>query len=45
MPSSHFSLHQEYKGMTQTADLTAEGRIFAIVGGQELTFESPSAFR
>lgn len=35
---------QDYKGQTQAATLTEEGKITAMVAGKELTFESPSSF-
>jgi hypothetical protein len=35
---------QDYKGQTQLASLSEEGRITTVVGGKELTFESPSSF-
>ncbi|KAK9843826.1 hypothetical protein WJX81_007876 [Elliptochloris bilobata] len=37
-------LSVEYKGATNLATLTPDGRIECVVNGQSLTFESPSAF-
>ncbi len=34
----------EYKGVLTTGSLTPEGRITTTVLGQDLVFESPSAF-
>eukprot|EP00887_Chlorella_sp_A99_P005114 scaffold25.g5114.t1 len=37
-------LSVEYKGSRAVGDLTEEGRIVAVINGQTITFESPSAF-
>jgi len=37
-------LSVEYKGMTQVADLTDDGVIRCVIGGNEMNFDSPSAF-
>ena len=36
---------QDYKGMKQLATLMPDGRISSTIGGQQMVFESPSAFR
>ena len=38
-------LLQEYKGMQQLGTLESDGRISSSIGGQQMVFESPSAFR
>lgn len=37
-------LSVEYKGMSHTGTLLADGRIHTVINGKSLTFDSPSAF-
>lgn len=37
-------LHMEYKGVSHSADLLEDGKIAVRIDGQEMTFDSPSAF-
>jgi hypothetical protein len=41
----HDVLTVDYKGMTQVASLMPDGRISSSINGQQMVFESPSAFR